>query len=205
MRKGVEKENETNHLEAGKKPSPEDQGEEEKERKFGGIPRTIPLNLNNVGRSNSVVTPNSRAPTRFTMGSPSSSSRPLSPTYTGSFQTSPIRPTATGTRYGAALTGNLGSSSGGPGTPLSPLSPKATGNSSWMSRTMPGTGTPLCARCQKPVYFAEQVKAVGKTFHKPCLRCSECNTALDSTRLTEKDGNIVCRSCYSKVCPFRPR
>lgn len=125
---------------------------------------------------------------------------PISPTYTGSFQTSPIRPTVTGTRYGAALTGNLGSPSpGGPHPPLSPLVPKPTGNSSWMNRAMPGSGTPLCARCQKPVYFAEQVKAVGKTFHKPCLRCTQCNTSLDSTRLAEKDGNVVCRSCYSKV------
>jgi predicted nucleic acid-binding Zn ribbon protein len=64
---------------------------------------------------------------------------------------------------------------------------------------MPGTGTPLCARCTKPVYFAEQAKAVGKTFHKFCLRCTECNTSLDSTRLAEKEGKVVCRSCYGKV------
>lgn len=103
---------------------------------------------------------------------------------------SPLRSSTTGTRYGVALTGG--------NRPLSPLS---TGSSGWSGRSlaMPGTGTPTCARCSKPVYFAEQAKAIGKTFHKLCLRCTECSTALDSTRLAERDGRVVCRSCYGKV------
>lgn len=43
------------------------------------------------------------------------------------------------------------------------------------------------------------MKAIGKTWHKGCLRCKECNTPLDSTRLTEKDGDPLCHRCYSKV------
>ncbi|KAA1474074.1 LIM-domain-containing protein [Dentipellis sp. KUC8613] len=87
--------------------------------------------------------------------------------------------TPTGTRYGVGLTGGLRA------TP--------TGNRAW------GGGTPQCPKCGKSVYFAEQVKAVGKTYHKACLRCTECGTSLDSSRLTEKDGQPMCRRCYSKL------
>ena len=83
-----------------------------------------------------------------------------------------------GTRYGAALTGQP-----------SGRSPART----W------GGGTPTCGRCGTNVYFAEQVKAIGKTYHKGCLRCTECNTNLDSGRLTEKDGQPLCHRCYGKV------
>ena len=83
---------------------------------------------------------------------------------------------------------------------MRPLSPKGTGTVWTPTRPMTfGTGTPLCARCSKAVYFAEQVKANGRLFHKMCLRCTDCNTALDSSRLAEKGEKIVCRSCYSKV------
>jgi len=85
---------------------------------------------------------------------------------------------ATGTRYGAALMG------------------QQTGGS--MARAW-GAATPTCGKCGKNVYFAEQVKAAGKTYHKGCLRCAECNTLLDSTRLTEKDGSLLCRRCYGKL------
>jgi formylmethanofuran dehydrogenase subunit E len=57
----------------------------------------------------------------------------------------------------------------------------------------------VCPRCGKNVFFAEQLKAVGKTFHKGCLRCTECNTTLDSSRLTEKDGEPFCYRCYGKL------
>lgn len=43
---------------------------------------------------------------------------------------------------------------------------------------------------------------MGKTYHKACLRCVECNTLLDSSRLTEKDGQPMCHRCYSKVWQF---
>ncbi|TFK48310.1 LIM-domain-containing protein [Heliocybe sulcata] len=95
----------------------------------------------------------------------------------GSFSSSmpSLVPTMTGTRYGAAL--------GGVSSP----------SKQW------GGGTPVCPRCGKNVYFAEQVKAVGKTYHRGCLRCTECNTSLDSTRLTEKEGSPYCHRCYGKL------
>ncbi|KAF8885667.1 hypothetical protein BD779DRAFT_1733045 [Infundibulicybe gibba] len=100
----------------------------------------------------------------------------------------PIRPlvqTSTGTmgtRYGSALGGSISVNVTGSGSPRR-----------W------GAETPQCPKCSKNVYFAEQVKAVGKTFHKACLRCTECNTSLDSNRLRDHDGQLLCMRCYGKL------
>ncbi|VDB84461.1 unnamed protein product [Peniophora sp. CBMAI 1063] len=75
----------------------------------------------------------------------------------------------------------------------SPLNQTPTGN------RFVGGSSPICPRCQKAVFFAEQVKAVGSTWHKACLRCMECNTTLDSKRLTEKEGTPFCHRCYNKL------
>lgn len=90
--------------------------------------------------------------------------------------TVPLVPTSTGTRYGRGLTGVSG------GT-----------NRRW------GGGTPICPKCGKSVYFAEQTKAIGQTFHKGCLRCAECDTRLDSGRLSERDARPYCHRCYAKL------
>ncbi|KAF5326640.1 hypothetical protein D9611_000875 [Ephemerocybe angulata] len=137
---------------------------------------------------------------------------------------SPIRATPTGRRYGAALTGGyssasgLPSSSGGAGAFGSGL-PSGGGIGVQMTGTPTGTrygaalgvqmtgspakrwgaATPVCPRCKKSVYFAEQVKAVGKTWHKLCMRCTECNTSLDSTKLRDHDEQPYCVRCYNKV------
>ncbi|KAK0463193.1 LIM-domain-containing protein [Desarmillaria tabescens] len=91
----------------------------------------------------------------------------------------PLIQTSTGTRYGAAL---------------GMVSPQTTGRK-WGGAST----TPRCPKCNGLVYFAEQVKAVGKTYHKACLRCMECNTLLDSTRLRDHDGTPLCGRCYSKL------
>ncbi|KAK0200942.1 hypothetical protein DFS33DRAFT_1090665 [Desarmillaria ectypa] len=91
----------------------------------------------------------------------------------------PLIQTSTGTRYGAAL---------------GMVSPQTTGKK-WGGAST----TPRCPKCNGLVYFAEQVKAVGKTYHKGCLRCMECNTLLDSTRLRDHDGIPLCGRCYSKL------
>lgn len=166
----------------------------EDERRFGEIPEV------EAPRERIFASPVRSTPTSFAAG------RALNPNFTG--PPSPLRPNMTGTRYGAALTSNYtgnGSLNGPlsptrnlniarPGSPtkaVSPLSPLATGGG-WSPRASPLIGglggTPRCAHCEKPVYFAEQVKAVGKIFHKPCLRCTDCNASLDSNRLAEKDG-----------------
>lgn len=88
----------------------------------------------------------------------------------------PLVATSTGTRYGRGLTGVGGGTS-----------------RQW------GGGTPVCPKCGKLVYFAEQTKAIGQTFHKGCLRCSECDTRLDPGRLSEREARPYCHRCYAKL------
>ncbi|KAG1736212.1 hypothetical protein EDB19DRAFT_1722267 [Suillus lakei] len=131
--------------------------------RIGDMPRTVPL-----------------SPTKSASNGTNATSTPILSSVTlarsSSSPMTPLQPTSTGTRYGAAL--------GSGGTPVKVFSAGAT---------------PTCPRCGKNVYFAEQMKAIGKTWHKGCLRCKECNTLLDSTRLTEKDGDPLCHRCYSKL------
>lgn len=55
-----------------------------------------------------------------------------------------------------------------------------------------------CPRCAKPVYFAEQMLALGKKYHKICLKCGECNKLLDSYTVTNHEDDIYCKGCYGK-------
>lgn len=32
---------------------------------------------------------------------------------------------------------------------------------------------PVCPRCDRTVYFAEEIVAVGRKWHKSCLKCCE--------------------------------
>lgn len=147
-------------------------------RSEGGLPRTVPL----AGTPKRADSPTKR-PVPATI-SASTLGRTLSVGGnggTGTRRIAPLAASTTGTRYGAALTGGLRST------------PTGGAARQW------GGGTPQCPRCSKSVYFAEQVKAIGKTWHKGCLRCSECGTSLDSSRLTEKDGDPLCHRCYNKL------
>ncbi|EGO20346.1 hypothetical protein SERLADRAFT_453022 [Serpula lacrymans var. lacrymans S7.9] len=150
-------------------------------RGLGGLPRTVPFSPTKTefGRTHvsTVSNGDKLEPSQIsavTLGRSSSSTSAMEQTP----KTSPLKPTATGTRYGMALSGAIHSPS--------------------PSKQWGGTN-PICPRCGKSVYFAEQMKAVGKTWHKGCLRCTECNTSLDSTKLTEKDGDPFCHRCYSKL------
>lgn len=169
-------------------------------RSDGGLPRTIPLN-------GTATSERATSPTKPTSSVPVALGRSASLNVngaTGAPRVASLVSNSTGTRYGAALTGESRSTPKG-GSPVR----------QW------GSGTPQCPRCGKSVYFAEQVrcfvvgsphsnssshatetkvKAVGKTWHKACLRCSECGTSLDSNRLTERDGDPLCHRCYNKVC-----
>jgi len=59
---------------------------------------------------------------------------------------------------------------------------------------MPG----ICPRCEKPVYFAEEVKALGNVYHKLCFSCTQCRKLLDPGSITEHDGELYCNNCYKK-------
>ncbi|CCM03226.1 uncharacterized protein FIBRA_05351 [Fibroporia radiculosa] len=150
-------------------------------RGAGGLPRTVPLSpVRN--RFNSDVTSDKDMPSEGESAAVPEPPAPVYPSDTGVPMYSSLVPTSTGTRYGMALSGGN----------ASPMAPAMTGRQ-W------GGGTPVCPKCGKTVFFAEQAKAIGKTYHKGCLRCTECNTHLDSTRLTERDGNPFCHRCYSKL------
>ncbi|KAI9091123.1 hypothetical protein DFS34DRAFT_653709 [Phlyctochytrium arcticum] len=60
-------------------------------------------------------------------------------------------------------------------------------------------GSETCVKCNKAVYFAEQVIGPQSTkYHKMCFRCNSCNKMLDSTTMAEREGVIYCRACHSK-------
>eukprot|EP01120_Amphizonella_sp_Union-15-10_P010651 TRINITY_DN4318_c0_g1_i1.p1 TRINITY_DN4318_c0_g1~~TRINITY_DN4318_c0_g1_i1.p1 ORF type:complete len:109 (+),score=23.61 TRINITY_DN4318_c0_g1_i1:77-403(+) len=60
-------------------------------------------------------------------------------------------------------------------------------------------GTPKCPTCGKPVYFAEQVLALNKPWHKQCLKCQKCNKTLSPGAFSDNNDKIYCKSCYSSV------
>nr|XP_034335287.1 uncharacterized protein LOC105343695 isoform X8 [Crassostrea gigas] len=64
-------------------------------------------------------------------------------------------------------------------------------------------GGDQCPRCGKQVYFAEEVRAVGKKYHKLCLRCASCNKGLDSSNCTDHHDNVYCKNCHGKL--FGPK
>ncbi|XP_075933990.1 cysteine and glycine-rich protein 3 isoform X3 [Anarhichas minor] len=49
-----------------------------------------------------------------------------------------------------------------------------------------------CPRCSKAVFAAE------KPWHKTCFRCALCGKSLESTTVTDKDGELYCKVCYAK-------
>jgi len=160
-------------------------------RGLGGLPRTIPLSsqLDNgpIGerpshRPSQSLNTTPMMLSSVTLGRSNSSAIP-------GVAHSPLAPTATGTAVGAG--GTTGTRYG--------MALNVTGTPTGSPARTWGGGTPTCPKCAKSVFFAEQVKAVGRTWHKACLRCTECGTSLDSTRLTENEGQPLCRRCYSKL------
>jgi len=59
---------------------------------------------------------------------------------------------------------------------------------------MPG----ICPRCNKNVYFAEEKKALSKSWHKMCFKCAECGKLMDSTNVTQREEEIFCKTCYGR-------
>ena len=53
-------------------------------------------------------------------------------------------------------------------------------------------GAEVCPRCDKSVYLAELMRAAGKAWHKGCFTCFHCNKRVDSTTLSEREGEIFC-------------
>ncbi|CAL8092483.1 unnamed protein product [Calicophoron daubneyi] len=57
---------------------------------------------------------------------------------------------------------------------------------------------PVCPVCSRYVYFAEEIRALGKSFHRSCFKCCVCNKTLDSYSVNDHDGALYCRNCYAK-------
>ena len=110
---------------------------------LGSFPRTVPLSPTKSAPLNTELNPDPNSP-------PPSVSRPLhnaSRSVESIPPVSALAPTATGTRYGALL---------------NPTNVNLTGNSDGSPRRW-GTDTPVCPRCSRNVYFAEQVGALFLT------------------------------------------
>ncbi|GAB6029985.1 hypothetical protein CHUAL_005677 [Chamberlinius hualienensis] len=66
-------------------------------------------------------------------------------------------------------------------------------------RTNKFGGSDVCPRCGKAVYMAEKMMGGGSAWHKTtCFTCAACNKRLESTTLTEREGEIYCKSCYGR-------
>ncbi|ORY24865.1 hypothetical protein BCR39DRAFT_545591 [Naematelia encephala] len=59
-------------------------------------------------------------------------------------------------------------------------------------------GEELCWGCEKRVYAAEQVFAVGHKWHKGCLRCTSCKSTVDPSKVSDRDGMVYCKNCYAR-------
>jgi len=60
-----------------------------------------------------------------------------------------------------------------------------------------------CPTCTKTVYFAEEVKAGGQSYHKRCLKCAQCGKALDSGTANDRDKKVYCKMCYASVAGLK--
>jgi len=60
-----------------------------------------------------------------------------------------------------------------------------------------------CPNCGKTVFFAEEVRAIGKSWHKRCLKCAQCNKALDPGKINDRQGKVYCKGCYSSIAGLK--
>ncbi|KAJ1733729.1 hypothetical protein LPJ61_001420 [Coemansia biformis] len=82
------------------------------------------------------------------------------------------------------------------------LSPSSVFSSGRRGFNMPAAKD-ICPRCAKPIYHAEKVIGPGGPWHRMCLKCKQCGTALSSAKLTEHEGEAFCQVCYTKL--YSPR
>jgi len=60
---------------------------------------------------------------------------------------------------------------------------------------MPG----VCPRCNKNVYFAEEFRCCGKSWHKLCLNCTECSKVVEPGRILEHELKVYCKECHRNL------
>ncbi|XP_048825654.1 cysteine and glycine-rich protein 3 isoform X2 [Brienomyrus brachyistius] len=73
-----------------------------------------------------------------------------------------------------------------------PYQPPASSNQNKFAQKFGGSDH--CPRCSKAVYAAEKIMSAGKPWHKTCFRCAICGKSLESTNVTDKDGELYCKA-----------
>jgi len=70
--------------------------------------------------------------------------------------------------------------------------------SNWVSKSQV-IRPPACASCGKGVYPLEQIQACGKTWHKLCFRCKDCNMVLSLKGFAAINDEPYCKPHYMKL------
>jgi len=97
---------------------------------------------------------------------------------------------------GVVTNGNGNGPSHGPAAIVRKVAaPSSTANAAARPRW---GGAEICPRCGKSVFIAELMRGAGRAWHKSCFTCRNCNKRLDSSILTEREGEIYCRPCYGR-------
>jgi len=65
-------------------------------------------------------------------------------------------------------------------------------------------GAPKCPRCDQSVYFNEEKKALGKTWHVRCFNCCSCKKSLSRTNYHQHNDELFCAACFKKVDTLKP-
>ncbi|KAL1130892.1 hypothetical protein AAG570_012133 [Ranatra chinensis] len=56
-----------------------------------------------------------------------------------------------------------------------------------------------CASCQTKVYPLEKTEASGRSFHKACFRCTQCNNILRMDSYTLNNGQLYCMPHFKQL------
>ncbi|PVV00311.1 hypothetical protein BB560_005314 [Smittium megazygosporum] len=57
----------------------------------------------------------------------------------------------------------------------------------------------ICPRCSKVIFAVERVVGPKGPWHRQCLKCKNCNTFLDSSKVADRNGEAYCINCYNKL------
>lgn len=68
---------------------------------------------------------------------------------------------------------------------------------------VPASPQTLCARCGKPVYATELLRALDRDWHKACFACTNCSKPIPKGQHLDHDAEPYCKPCHEKL--FRPK
>mmetsp|Transcript_8131 Transcript_8131/g.22996 ORF Transcript_8131/g.22996 Transcript_8131/m.22996 type:complete len:135 (-) Transcript_8131:54-458(-) len=57
----------------------------------------------------------------------------------------------------------------------------------------------ICSVCEKQIYSSDLRRAIGKSFHRWCFRCTQCNTSLTLGRERAHEGKAYCVRCHQSL------